>query len=84
MSDQKQVTPEELQQLMEIRRKYDELSFQYGKIEFAIDALAKEQKRLKEEWTELNDGEEALLTALQEKYGGGSINLETGEVIQEE
>ena len=84
MVDNKRVTPEELQKLTDIRHRYDSISFQYGKLEFAISALSKEQVKVKKEYDELATEEEKVMSALIEKYGGGSINLETGEIIPEE
>lgn len=80
--ENKSVTPEELEMLLSFRRKYEELSFRYGQLEFGILTMAKEQDAVKEEFGKLAEEEQNYLDQLMQTYGEGQINLETGEIIQ--
>jgi len=78
------VTQEELTQLLSFKHKYDELSFRYGKIEFAIRALTKEQKAIDDEFDQVSQQELEFFKKLNEKYGESQIDLETGEISNSE
>ena len=77
-------TPVKIEQMdmneaVEIRRKFTELTIQYGKIGFAKRAIERQQNEVEKQFDELTRQEEKFLNSLHEKYGVGSLNIETGE-----
>jgi hypothetical protein len=73
MSEVKKLTTEELDEVKKIRSSYNDLAISLGELEI-------EKARLLEFRKTLSDRELAIAKTLQDKYGEGSINLETGEV----
>lgn len=73
MSEVKKLTTEELDEVKKIRSSYNDLAISLGELEI-------EKARLLEFRKTLSDRELALAKTLQDKYGEGSINLETGEI----
>lgn len=80
MSEKAKLTPEELKQFQTVREEVYEtigilgdLNYRKTLIEFEIETLNAtiKQNALKEK---------ALLTEFGQKYGNGSINVETGEI----
>lgn len=69
----KKLTAEELQSVKNIRQEYTNLAYALGDIELQKATLLENQK-------ELINREKQIAKQLQEKYGEGSIDLETGEV----
>jgi uncharacterized coiled-coil DUF342 family protein len=87
MSETKQLTQEELQQINELQQQYNKFVFELGSVEAQLQALL-QQKSLLETEKEgimndiktLGEKEKELITTLQEKYGTGNINPQTGEI----
>ena len=82
-----QLTQEELQSIKELQSKYNQTLFEIGVIEAQRLALVEQiEKREADKKTLLNDlatieqKENDLAKSLQEKYGTGSINPETGDI----
>jgi predicted nuclease with TOPRIM domain len=73
MSEVKKLTIEELDEIKKIKASYNDLAISLGELEI-------EKSRLLEYRKNLSDTELVLAKKLQDKYGEGSINLETGEV----
>ncbi len=73
MSDIKKLTDEELQLVKNIKAEYTELAMSLGELEI-------EKSRLLELRKDLYVREGNLAQQLQDKYGQGSINLDTGEI----
>ena len=83
-----QLTQEELQSVRDLQSKYNQTLFEIGVAEAQRLALLEQaEKRESDKKTLLNDlatieqKENELVKSLQEKYGAGSINPETGEII---
>tara|TARA_Y100000592_G_scaffold36193_1_gene57407 strand:+ start:8154 stop:8405 length:252 start_codon:yes stop_codon:yes gene_type:complete len=55
-----------------------------GQVGAAEIELEERKKELKSEFKKLRSSQQKLATELQEKYGEGTINLETGEFISPE
>tara|TARA_Y100001954_G_C15608978_1_gene501914 strand:- start:455 stop:706 length:252 start_codon:yes stop_codon:yes gene_type:complete len=55
-----------------------------GQVGAAEIELEERKKELKSEFKKLRSSQQKLATELQEKYGEGTINLETGEFINPE
>jgi len=75
MSDVKKLTAEEISEVKQIKSDYSDLAMALGELEI-------EKSRLLEVRKVLQDREAVLAKQLQDKYGQGSINLETGEITQ--
>ena len=82
-----QLTQEELQSIKELQSKYNQTLFEIGVVEAQRLALVEQvEKREADKKTLLNDlatieqKENELAKSLQEKYGTGSINPETGDI----
>jgi hypothetical protein len=69
----KKLTSEELQVVKDIKQDYTNLAFALGELEIQKVMLLDTQK-------ELAVKEKQIAKQLQEKYGEGTIDLETGEV----
>jgi len=87
MSATKQLTPEELQQIKDLQAQYNKFVFELGNIEAQLQSLLQQKSLLETEKDgvmsdikTLGDKEKELITVLQEKYGTGNINPQTGEI----
>jgi len=81
------LTAEELQQIKDLQSKYNQTIFEIGASEAqqiafqqGIDKLQKAKEGLVSDLTTVEQKESELIKSLQEKYGQGNINPETGEV----
>ena len=82
-----QLTQEELQSVKDLQSKYIQTKFEIGVAEAQRLALLEQvEKRESDKKSLLNDlatieqKESDLVKSLQEKYGAGNINPETGEI----
>jgi prefoldin subunit 5 len=87
MSDVKQLTTEELQQIKDMQAQYNKFVFELGSIEVQLQnvnatksAIETEKDNIVEDIKKLGEREKELIDALKGKYGEGSINIETGEI----
>jgi len=76
-------TPVKIEQMdlegaVDIRREFTEITMQYGKLQFAKRVIEKQQSEVEEQFDELTQTEEKYLKSLHEKYGVGSLDMETG------
>lgn len=69
----KKLTSEELQTVKDVKQEYTNLAFALGELEIQKVMLLDTQR-------DLVAKEKQLAKQLQEKYGEGTIDLETGEV----
>jgi hypothetical protein len=82
-----QLLPEELQQIKDLQSKYNQAIFEIGASEAqmiafqrGIDRLQEAKNGLVSDLTTIEQKESELIKSLQEKYGQGNINPETGEI----
>ena len=80
MSEIKKLTPEELESVKSIKNDYTNLAISLGELELQKSNIDKEKQRLLDSQTQLIEKEAELAKILSDKYGNGSINLETGEI----
>lgn len=80
MSEVKKLSEEELQQIKEIKQEYTSLALSLGELELQKSNLDKEKTRLLNYQQQLLDKENEIASKLTEKYGNGTINIETGEI----
>jgi len=69
----KKLTSDELQIVKDLKQEYTNLAFTLGELEIQKVMLLDTQK-------ELASKEKQIAKQLQEKYGEGTIDLDTGEV----
>ena len=67
------LTPEELEQVKNIRKQYSEIAYSLGENQL-------QKRNLLNQYDNLTLQEQALVADLNTKYGTGSINVETGEI----
>lgn len=87
MSEVKQLTTEELQSIKDLQAQYNKYVFELGSAEAQLQnviatkkAIETEKDNILEDITKLGIKEKEVVTTLQEKYGVGNINIETGEI----
>lgn len=69
----KTLTAEELQTVKNLKQEYTNLAYALGDLELRKNELLDAQK-------DISAREKQIAKQLQEKYGNGSIDLDTGEV----
>jgi stress response protein YsnF len=77
----KKLTQEEIDSLVKFKENYAELTNIAGSTEIQIMTLELRKEQLKNNLLQLQQEEVRLGKELEEKYGDGSISLETGEFI---
>ena len=80
MSEVKKLTSEELEAVKSIKNEYTNLALSLGELELQAANIAKEKQRLLTTQSELTEKEIELSKTLTEKYGNGTIDIETGEI----
>ena len=79
---EKQVlTPEEVIQLKELRNNYQELIANVGNAEMQIMTFQLKKEQFKLQLQQLQEKEISLAKELENKYGSGTISLETNEFL---
>ena len=73
------LTEQELNDLKTIQEQGNQLMMKFGEIEMSIQILELQKYRLVESLQELKEKETTYGQILQDKYGNGNINTETGE-----
>lgn len=77
------VEPDELRQATQIRQTFVNLTHEYGKLAFAQRTIDREQKQVEKQFDELLKDEEKFIRELSDKYGTGTLNIETGQFTSE-
>jgi len=73
------LTQEELTQVQSLQLKRDQLTIDFGYVEFQIQELELEKETLIDKLTQLKLQEIQVGKEIQEKYGEGAINISKGE-----
>ena len=88
MAESQKFTEAELKEITELRNANAQKINEFGQIELEIlltnqrlDVLAETKQNLKNQYIELQAKEKDLVTKLNEKYGTGTVDLESGEFI---
>ena len=79
--DKKVLSKEELQKLKDFQTKEDSLVILFGQIAYQQHSLEEEQDRAIEEKEKFNKERLEFASNLTSKYGNGTINIDTGEII---
>jgi len=87
MSEVKKLTEEEIAQIKEMQTQYNKFVFELGSIEAQLQALLQqkvviesEKEGIVSDLKTLSEQERVMVRDLQEKYGVGNINPQTGEI----
>lgn len=85
--EQKQLTPEELANVTALANNLTEIASKFGQIKIEklnlitqLNAVDELERDLDKQYLELKDKEYILSKELSEKYGEGTLNLETGTI----
>jgi hypothetical protein len=73
------LTQEEIDTLKSIQEESNNLIVSFGQLEMASQSLQLQKENLVGKLANLKNKETEIGTQLQEKYGNGNINIETGE-----
>lgn len=79
--ENKKLTQEELQQITDIQNKYQAVSQELANIEFQKIALKARRQVAEDFLTQLQQEEKQVADSIQEKYGKGTLDVNTGEFI---
>ena len=86
MADTVKFTEDELATLQENSQVYQNIQTQLGQLaynrmvlESQLDVLAEQQSGLEGQWKESQEKEREFVKSLNDKYGPGTLNPETGE-----
>ena len=77
-------TEEEVQSLQDLQRTYQQITLAFGQLSVSRMALDDRENSLKNTLEETKNKENELAKGLNEKYGKGSLNIETGEFTPED
>ena len=84
--ENKQFTAEELEQIKKLQEKYNVLGIQLVQLKLAkanaetyMKSLVEQEELLESQILETNTEEKQLAQELDNKYGAGSLDLETGQ-----
>ena len=85
---EKEVSTEDIEQVKQLRTKYAQTTAQIGQVEIELYVLNKQLKELTEireglftSYTALQTEEQTLVKELNEKYGDGVLDLDSGKFI---
>lgn len=79
MAEVNNIEADELRRAQAVRQTFAGLTHEYGKLAFAERTIDREKKVLENRMDALVKEEELLMDELNDKYGTGTLNVETGE-----
>ena len=86
MATAKKFTEDELKQISELQQKYAAATDAFGRLKVQKMLLEQQHKNLDEaelnlenEYTELQKSEQELVQTLNDKYGAGTLDINSGE-----
>ena len=79
MADAIKFTEDELKSLQELQGTYQRITLALGQFNVSRYALEEREENLKQALLDTKTKENELAKSLTEKYGKGSLNIETGE-----
>lgn len=81
MENKKVLTKEELDNLKNLKIEFEELTRSAGSITLQIMDLESYKDQIKTQLIDIRDKETKLIKDLENKYGLGTISIDTGEFI---
>ena len=83
MADATKFTEDELKSLQELQVTYNKITMSMGQLALSRLGLDGQEEQLKTALTDTRTKENELAKELTDKYGKGSLNIETGEFTPE-
>jgi len=80
--ENKFLTPEELTEIKSLNDQRNKLTEVFGNLEFDLQLIKLEKLKVVEELKNVSESTDKMALKLQEKYGEGNVNVETGEFIK--
>ena len=74
----KKFTPEEIESLKNIQIRMDQIISQLGRVHLSQIKLDEQERLVKDEISKIEKEEQDLAKTLSDKYGRGSVDIETG------
>ena len=78
MSEQIQLSQEELDNIKQLQATQQNLISRFGQVEYQLQVLEAQKDKLVESLAQLQEEETNLGKTLTAKYGNGSINIDSG------
>lgn len=78
MENVTKLTESEILQIKELQEQQDSLITSFGQLEYQIQLLEIQKKKLVEDLEKLRKKEKDIAQELTQKYGNGTINIEEG------
>ena len=78
MNNQIKLSQEELQSLKLLQEKQNQLVIKFGQLEYEIQNLELQKESTIDQLSEIKKEEKLIGNQLTEKYGNGSIDIESG------
>jgi hypothetical protein len=76
------LTKEEIETLSQLQQQQNDLVFGLGQTEYQISFLNKQKDDIKTQLNEIEQTQRQSGQELEQKYGQGTINLESGEFVK--
>ncbi len=76
------LTEEEKKEIIDIQTQENDYMVQLGQIEYQLQSLKQQKTTIGENLKQFEQRKTKLAQQLQDNYGEGSINIETGEFIK--
>ena len=77
------VDGDELKRVKSIRIQFSEVTLEYGKLFYTKRMIEQEIELLDAQFDDIDQKEQALIKELNDRYGVGNLNVETGEFTPE-
>ena len=74
-------TPEEIESLKSIQTTFNSLTLRFGELHYERNVIDREISGIETSLVELEKHRDNVLKALQEKYGQGRLDIESGKFI---
>ena len=76
------LSKEEINNLSSLQQQQDNFIIQLGQIEYQIYLLEQQKQNIRHQIKSFENNQVQLAKQLEEKYGKGTVNLESGEFIK--
>ena len=84
MANAVKFTEEEVKQIRELQDEYNRTIFALGQVSLNMENISKQKTNIYSVLAEVKGKEDTLAKSLNEKYGAGSLDLETGTFSPQE
>ena len=76
------LTKEEITQLSSLQEQQNDFVIQLGQTEYQINLLERQKISIKQQIEKFEESQVQLAKQLEDKYGQGSVNLDSGEFLK--